>query len=85
MVRIMARNEVGVSDPLEPEDPVKMIRPPGNFSKVLIEVMIFYPLSPCLLFRIVKHSLDSNLFLNSTFSLYSPLIYIKKCTRVRKS
>ena len=30
MVRIMARNEVGVSDPLEPEDPVKVIRPPGN-------------------------------------------------------
>lgn len=43
MVRIMARNEVGVSDPLEPEDPVKMIRPPGNFSKILTEVMIFPP------------------------------------------
>ncbi|KFM78022.1 Titin, partial [Stegodyphus mimosarum] len=29
MVRIMARNEVGISDPLEPEEPIKVIRPPG--------------------------------------------------------
>lgn len=39
MVRIMARNEVGVSDPLEPEEPVKMIRPPGNFSENLFEAI----------------------------------------------
>ncbi|GFY68026.1 titin, partial [Trichonephila inaurata madagascariensis] len=29
MVRIMARNEVGISDPLEPEEPVRVIRPAG--------------------------------------------------------
>lgn len=39
----MARNEVGVSDPLEPEEPVKMIRPPGNFSENLFEVIVLLP------------------------------------------
>lgn len=39
----MARNEVGVSDPLEPEEPVKMIRPPGNFSENLFEVIFLLP------------------------------------------
>ncbi|XP_054706308.1 titin-like isoform X2 [Uloborus diversus] len=29
MVRIIAKNEVGISDPLEPEEPIKVIRPPG--------------------------------------------------------
>ena len=31
MVRVMARNEVGISDPLEPEEPVKVIRPEGRW------------------------------------------------------
>lgn len=26
----MARNEVGISDPLESDDPIKVLRPPGN-------------------------------------------------------
>ena len=30
MVRVFARNEVGTSDPLETEDPVKIIRPDGK-------------------------------------------------------
>ena len=31
LVRIMAQNEVGLSDPLEMEEAVEVIRPPGNF------------------------------------------------------
>lgn len=27
----MARNEVGISDPLEPEEPIKVIRPEGMY------------------------------------------------------
>lgn len=30
-VRVFARNEVGTSDPLETEDPVKVIRPAGKY------------------------------------------------------
>lgn len=30
MIRVMARNEVGISDPLEPEEPVRVIRPAGK-------------------------------------------------------
>jgi len=29
-VRVMARNEVGLSDPLESEEPIRVIRPPGK-------------------------------------------------------
>jgi hypothetical protein len=29
-VRVFARNEVGLSDPLEMEEPVKVVRPPGK-------------------------------------------------------
>lgn len=31
MIRIFARNEVGMSEPLESEEPVKVLRPAGEF------------------------------------------------------
>ena len=38
LVRIMAQNEVGLSDPLEMEEAVQVIRPPGItiYSKITI-------------------------------------------------
>lgn len=30
-VRVLAQNEIGLSDPLEAEEPIKVVRPPGNF------------------------------------------------------
>lgn len=37
LVRIMARNEIGISDPLESEEPIKVIRPPGYLETMLPE------------------------------------------------
>lgn len=41
----MARNEVGISDPLEPEDPVKVVRPPGKPSCFSFSINILYVLT----------------------------------------
>jgi hypothetical protein len=71
-VRIMARNEVGLSDPLESEEPIKVIRPPGkthsnNFLRfifvkcsnpifILIVVMLFKTYNFRLYFKFKSHS-----------------------------
>ncbi len=39
-VRIMAKNEVGLSDPLESEEPIKVIRPPGIVHSLIIWIYI---------------------------------------------
>ncbi len=39
-VRVFARNEVGLSEPLETEEPVKVIRPPGNVLFQMIQTLI---------------------------------------------
>ena len=38
-VRVFARNEVGLSEPLETEEPVKVVRPPGK-----VQFQMNYPL-----------------------------------------
>jgi hypothetical protein len=39
-VRVFARNEVGLSEPLETEEPVKVIRPPGNVHFQTISALV---------------------------------------------
>jgi len=71
-VRIMARNEVGLSDPLESEEPIKVIRPPGktysnnflsfNFGKysnpifILLVIMFLKTYNFRLYFKFKSHS-----------------------------
>lgn len=83
-VRVFARNEVGTSDPLETEDPVKVIRPAGKYRKIVLghiflsghHLSISVSIQPPYLLTFISLlllSLTKNLFVIST-SIYNSLI-----------
>ena len=42
LVRILAKNEVGLSDPLEMDEPLRVVRPPGLSSIIIAFIKQFY-------------------------------------------
>ncbi|CAG2170584.1 unnamed protein product [Oppiella nova] len=55
LVRIMARNEVGLSDPLVMEEPVRVVRPPG-YTELAQEFEVERPDTPSLSFTTTETS-----------------------------
>lgn len=83
-VRVFARNEVGTSDPLETEDPVKVIRPAGKYRNIVLghiflsghHLSISVSIQPPYLLTFISLlllSLTKNLFVIS-ISIYNSLI-----------